>query len=75
MFVVGRGIDGKTLYVADIRAKKTYRYRIQEDGSMTKADIVEDIAQRTGLTKKEVGETVDLEIMRGSQRLSFRVPV
>ena len=25
---------------------------------MTKADIVEDIAQRTGLTKKEVGETV-----------------
>ncbi len=27
---------------------------------MTKADIVEDIAQRTGLTKKEVGETVDL---------------
>ena len=27
---------------------------------MTKADIVEDIAQRTGLTKKEVSETVDL---------------
>ena len=27
---------------------------------MTKADIVEDIAQKTGLTKKEVGETVDL---------------
>ena len=25
---------------------------------MTKADIVEDIAQRTGLTKKEVAETV-----------------
>ncbi len=27
---------------------------------MTKADIVEDIAQKTGLTKKEVAETVDL---------------
>ena len=27
---------------------------------MTKADIVEDVAQKTGLTKKEVGETVDL---------------
>ena len=27
---------------------------------MTKADIVEDIALKTGLTKKEVGETVDL---------------
>lgn len=27
--------DGKTLYVADIGAKKTYRYTIQEDGSLT----------------------------------------
>lgn len=27
--------DGKTLYVADIRAKKTYVYRIQPDGSLT----------------------------------------
>jgi nucleoid DNA-binding protein len=27
---------------------------------VTKADIVEDIALKTGLTKKEVGETVDL---------------
>jgi gluconolactonase len=27
--------DGKTLYVADIRARKTYRYDIQPDGSLT----------------------------------------
>jgi len=27
--------DGKTLYVADIRAKKTYAYDIQPDGSLT----------------------------------------
>jgi gluconolactonase len=27
--------DGKTLYVADIGAGKTYRYRIQPDGSLT----------------------------------------
>ncbi len=27
--------DGKTLYVADIRAGKTYRYAIQPDGSLT----------------------------------------
>ncbi|MHC4403627.1 MAG: SMP-30/gluconolactonase/LRE family protein [Planctomycetota bacterium] len=26
--------DGKTLYVADIRAKKTYAYRIQPDGTL-----------------------------------------
>lgn len=26
--------DGKTLYVADIKAKKTYRYAIREDGSL-----------------------------------------
>jgi len=26
--------DGKTLYVADIGAKKTYRYRIQPDGAL-----------------------------------------
>ena len=31
---------------------------------MTKADIVEDIAQKTGLTKKEVAETVDLFLAR-----------
>jgi len=27
--------DGKTLYVADIRAKKTYSYTVQADGSLT----------------------------------------
>lgn len=27
--------DGRTLYVADIGARKTYRYQIQEDGSLT----------------------------------------
>lgn len=27
--------DGKTLYVADIKAKKTYRYKIAEDGSLS----------------------------------------
>jgi len=26
--------DGKTLYVADIRAKKTYRYKINDDGTL-----------------------------------------
>ncbi len=31
---------------------------------MTKADIVEDIAQKTGLTKKEVAETVDLFLVK-----------
>jgi len=45
---------------------------------MTKADIVEDIAQRTGLTKKEVSETVDLflkkigDLLVSGQHLEIR---
>ncbi len=45
---------------------------------MTKADIVEDIAQRTGLTKKEVAETVDLflekigDLLVNGQHLEIR---
>ena len=27
--------DGKSLYVADIRAKKTYRYKINDDGTLS----------------------------------------
>lgn len=32
--------DGKTLYVADIRDKKTYRYDIQPDGSLTNKTLL-----------------------------------
>jgi gluconolactonase len=28
--------DGKFLYVADIRASKTYKYQISEDGTLSK---------------------------------------
>lgn len=31
--------DGKILYVADIQAKKTYRYTIEEDGSLTHKQV------------------------------------
>ena len=31
--------DGKTLYVTDIRAKKTYKYTIQEDGALTEKTL------------------------------------
>ena len=37
---------------------------------MTKAEIVENIAGRTGLTKKEVAEAVDRFLARISQGLS-----
>ena len=30
-----------------------------KEGGMTKADLVDEIADRTGLTKKDVAETVD----------------
>lgn len=36
---------------------------------MTKQDIVEDIALRTGLTKKEVGEAMECFLRRVSQTL------
>ncbi|MCB1149952.1 integration host factor subunit beta [bacterium] len=46
---------------ADPPGGESTRIPVLERGTrMTKADIVEDIAQKTGLTKKEVGETVDL---------------
>jgi gluconolactonase len=32
--------DGKTLYVSDIGAKKTYRYSIQADGSLTEKKLI-----------------------------------
>jgi integration host factor beta subunit len=31
----------------------------RQEGLMTKADIVDEIAERTGLTKKDVADTVD----------------
>lgn len=31
--------DGKTLYVADIKAKKTYRYKIADDGSLSEKTL------------------------------------
>ena len=37
---------------------------------MTKQDIVEDISLRTGLTKKEVGEALELFLARIGQTLS-----
>jgi nucleoid DNA-binding protein len=38
---------------------RALRDRADEEGAMTKADIVDQIAERTGLTKKDVAETVD----------------
>ena len=40
-----------------------------EGSLMTKQDIVEDIALRTGLTKKEVGEAVEHFLAKISQTL------
>jgi DNA-binding protein HU-beta len=36
---------------------------------MTKADLVDEIAQRTGLTKKDVADTVDEFLEAGSRAL------
>jgi gluconolactonase len=45
--------DGKTLYVADIRGNKTYRYDIQPDGSLTNKQLA--------ATKGSDGMTIDAE--------------
>jgi len=47
-----------------LRSRWSTVFRIEpvgagQEGPMTKADIVDEIAERTGLTKKDVADTVD----------------
>jgi gluconolactonase len=46
--------DGKTLYVADIRARKTYRYRIEADGSLAGKSLFTEMGS-DGMTMDEQG--------------------
>ncbi|TWT84503.1 Gluconolactonase precursor [Planctomycetes bacterium CA13] len=46
--------DGKTLYIADIRAKKTYRYTIEPDGSISDKEFFCDLGS-DGMTIDEKG--------------------
>lgn len=46
--------DGKTLYVADIRDKKTYRYDVQADGSLTNKTLLFAVGS-DGMTLDEEG--------------------
>jgi gluconolactonase len=46
--------DGKMLYVADIRAKKTYRYTVQADGSLTGKQLFCELGS-DGMTIDERG--------------------
>jgi gluconolactonase len=46
--------DGKTLFVADIRAGKTYRYDIQPDGALTNKKLFCDLGS-DGMTIDEEG--------------------
>jgi gluconolactonase len=46
--------DGKTLYVADIRAKKTYAYDIQTDGSLTNRRLFCELGS-DGMTIDDAG--------------------
>jgi nucleoid DNA-binding protein len=41
------------------RASEAKAVGARQEGLMTKADIVDEIAERTGLTKKDVADTVD----------------
>jgi nucleoid DNA-binding protein len=46
-------------FVSATDAQGASTSRRHQEGEMTKADIVDQIAERTGLTKKDVAETVD----------------
>lgn len=46
--------DGKTLYVADINGKKTYRYRIEADGSLADKTLFADMGS-DGMTLDHKG--------------------
>jgi gluconolactonase len=51
--IVGSG-DGKTLYVADINAKKTYSFRINEDGTLTDRKLFAEMGS-DGMTTDNKG--------------------
>ena len=46
--------DGKTLYVADLRAKKTYAYNVQPDGSLAKKRLFSEMGS-DGMTIDDRG--------------------
>lgn len=46
--------DGKTLYVADINKRKTYRYDVQEDGKLTNRTLFCEMGS-DGMTLDEAG--------------------
>lgn len=46
--------DGKLLYVADIKAKKTYRYTIQPDGTLANKTLFSEMGS-DGMTMDERG--------------------
>jgi integration host factor beta subunit len=50
----GRGASPRRVF-----RRSSAGFETRQEGLMTKADIVDEIAERTGLTKKDVADTVD----------------
>lgn len=71
--------DGKTLYVADIGAGKTYRFRIQPDGSLTDRQLFAEMGS-DGMTLDAkgnlylTGKGVTVFNSRGEQILNIPIP-
>jgi integration host factor beta subunit len=64
MFSIGPGLGRSAPLRAWDRAvpragRRSAGFETRQEGLMTKADIVDEIAERTGLTKKDVADTVD----------------
>src|SRR5207244_10774450 len=47
------------LLASSVSGRSRGQPALRQEGEMTKADIVDQISERTGLTKKDVAETVD----------------
>ncbi|HET9950473.1 MAG TPA: HU family DNA-binding protein [Candidatus Eisenbacteria bacterium] len=57
-------------YVPSRLHLRTPRGQIRQEERMTKADLVDEIAERTGLTKKDVADTVDEFLQAVSRALA-----
>ena len=73
--------DGKTLYVTDAQAKKTYKYDIQKDGSLANKTLFVDVGC-DGMTVDESGNVYlttsgkqEVDIFSSSGELLESIPV
>ncbi|MCK4546687.1 MAG: integration host factor subunit beta [Candidatus Eisenbacteria sp.] len=61
-------MDGQSVVTGREAVAEQRDASVEGDSAVTKADLVEEIAKRTGLTKKDIGQAVDgfIEAMKNA---------